>query len=144
MDNLLAAEPLLRERLLTSVTGIRSVRGARTLAEAGRHPPVSPSLFLVYEGAQRILGHGPNQAFDLHWLVVAAVRNPRAAEEGTQERHEAGALLMQICSALQGWEPDAEHGPLRMATPPEPLFHQGYGYYPLRFATRILIRGESP
>ncbi|MEO5341068.1 MAG: hypothetical protein H7837_11235 [Magnetococcus sp. MYC-9] len=143
MNDLFAAQGLLIDRLSSQLPALRLVKGVRELATLHERPGTTPAAYVLYDGQDMRMGAGQAQVVDQRWLVVLVVRSrrelaPVPAEGG--ERQEAGPLLIQLCRALLGWKPDAEHGPLALAQGPNPTFRDGFGFYTLRFVTRLTIR----
>ncbi|MBF0448585.1 MAG: hypothetical protein HQL67_10315 [Magnetococcales bacterium] len=143
MNNYFAAEALILTQLEQLNDSFRQIGAGRSLEAIREHPGAVPALFLIYDGQKPDLGAGREQAIHQQWLLVVVVRSARQMENGIQERIEAGPLLIRLCETLIGWQPDSEHGPLTLNTAPGPVYHHGYGYYPLRMSTRLILRGLS-
>ncbi|MBF0296681.1 MAG: DUF1834 domain-containing protein [Magnetococcales bacterium] len=143
MYDLFAAEPLILERLRQQMTAPRLVQGMRDREAVYTRTAVAPALYLVCDGQETRMGAGNEQVVDQAWLVVLAVRNARESDTGRAEREEAGPLLGDLARALLGWRPGPDHGPLRMAAAPGPVFGQGMAFFAMRFVTRLLLRGDG-
>jgi hypothetical protein len=142
MNNYFAAEALILERLQNLNAEFRLITTGRTLQDIQNHPAPVPALYLIYDGQEPYMGAGQEQAINQHWLLVITVRSARDRVTGAYERLEAGPLLIQLCETLIGWQPSAEYGPLTLNTAPGPIYNDGFGYYPARFSTRLILRGQ--
>lgn len=141
MNDYFSAQELILVRLIQQLPEFRLVRGARDLASVRARPGASPSAYVLYNGQEALVGAGREQAVAQQWLVVVVVKNLRDSVGGQGERQEVGPLLIQVCQALLGWKPGEEHGALAMANAPGPTFHEGFGFYPLMFTTRVIVQG---
>lgn len=144
MTDYLAAEALLLARLSDQVPGVKAVLAAADLEGVEEAKQVTPALHLVF-GGYRPLRQGQGAGGRLveteqTWWVVVAVKNLRTAKTGTDARAEAGPLLAAVLGALLGWKPSPDHAPLELAPAPRGGFSKGFGYYPLAFVTRVIMR----
>lgn len=142
MSNYFAVEGLILDRLRSSVGDFRLITTGRNLAGVQDHPGPVPAIYLIYDGQKPHMGAGLEQVIDQSWLLVIVVRSVRDLVAGSSERLDAGGLLLQVCEALLGWKPDGEYGPLTLNTAPGPTYDNGFGYYPVRFGTRMILRGK--
>lgn len=140
MDDLFAIQSLLIARLQEQIPELRLVRGARDLVSVQEQPGTAPSAYVIYDGQEAGIGAGQEQMVEQKWLVVTVVRNVRGALFGGEERQEAGPLLLHTCQTLLGWQPGSEFGALSLIHAPGPTFKQGFGFYPLRFSSRVILR----
>ena len=144
MESLFAVEPLIIARLKERVPGLRSVDGALDVMDAisGSRPP--PAAAVIWDGESVPRGDthqvGGEQIVEQRWLVVLGIRNVRAAATGGGLRDEAGPLLLQINATLQGWRPGLGFGRLSKAGAPPPHYQDGYAFFGLRYAVRIVMR----
>ncbi len=141
MDDFFSAESLLLDRLQTLQGAFRLITTARSQKALQDQPGPVPALYLVYDGQEPFLGAGQEQAIDQQWLLITVVRTGRETVSGSEERAMSGPLLIQLCETLIGWQPGAEYGPLTFKKVSGPLYHNGYGFYPLRVSTRLILRG---
>lgn len=146
MDDLLALEPLLIERLGASVQVPRlKVLGAADLEGVEEQSQHTPALHVLYRGYRPTTekGNGVIQQIEQTWLVVVVVRNVRDAHSGAGVRAAAGPIMHAVCAALLGWpRQHADFSPLRLASAPAAWFGKGVGYFPLAFTTNLHARGE--
>ncbi|MBF0614225.1 MAG: hypothetical protein G8237_04925 [Magnetococcales bacterium] len=141
MTDLLAAEPLILDRLRDRVALARQVHGARTFKAIPARTGAMPALYLIADGFQPLMRAGCEQAVEQVWLVVVAVRNLHDAEGGQGERREAGPLLFQVCQALIGWQPVPELGAMHLIASPGSVFSDEQALFSLRFAMRFVLCG---
>lgn len=98
---------------------------------------------VVYDGDRlgETAGRGAAQIVHQRWLVVLAVRNARGADTGEGARAQAGPLITALLTALQGWQPGADHRPLVRVAAPAPGYSPAFAYYPLAFEAPISVIG---
>ncbi|MBF0358949.1 MAG: hypothetical protein HQL70_10105 [Magnetococcales bacterium] len=142
MSNYFAAENLILNKLDNLNSDFKLITSARNLQELQNHPGPSPALYLIYDGQEPFMGAGSAQIIDQSWLTVIVVRSARDTVTGAFERLEAGPLIIKLCEALLGWQPDSQYGALTIKTAPGPIYNNGLGYYPVRFSTRLTLRGQ--
>ncbi|MBF0182790.1 MAG: hypothetical protein HQM06_00170 [Magnetococcales bacterium] len=143
MNDLFVAQDLLINRLTEQVNGLRVVQGLRDSAAMQEKPGTTPAAYVMYDGQDVRMQAGGAQVVDQKWLVILVTRSLRdapAAVAPAATRQEAGPLLIHLCRALLGWRPTMAFGPLTLLNAPNPSFRDGFSYYPLRFATRTVIR----
>lgn len=147
MDNHLALEGLLIERLKSAVPEFRGVLGMADLAAMQESSQVTPSAHVIYQGdtvpSGNSAGQGSAQVVVQTWLVVVAVRSARDTRGGSGAREEAGALMTRVIQALSGWMPGPEFRPMQRVNAPRPGFNAGFGYFPLAFETRFVTNGVN-
>lgn len=142
MDDFFSAQALIITQLMEQVPELRLVRGARDLASVRERPGTAPAAYVLYDGQNARIGAGREQMVEQKWMVVTVVRNARDAVFGHGERQEAGPILLHICQTLLGWQPGSEHGALSLIHAPGPSFKDGFGFYPLCFTTRVVLRPD--
>ena len=140
MKDLFSAQALIITQLTEQVPELRVVRGARDLPSIRERPGTTPAAYVLYDGQDAGVGAGREQVVEQKWLVVVVIRNARDALFGQGERQEGGPVLLHICQPLLGWQPGPEYGALSLIHTPAPSFNEGFGFYPLRFATRMVLR----
>ncbi|MBF0193483.1 MAG: hypothetical protein HQL71_02955 [Magnetococcales bacterium] len=143
MNNYFAAEALILNQLKNLENEFKLISTTRSLKELINHPSPTPALFLIYDGQEPFMAAGKEQVVDQQWLLVIVVRCARQTAAGAYERLEAGPLINTIATALIGWQPNNDFGPLALTTAPGPVYNNGYGYYQVRFSTRFTIRGAT-
>lgn len=136
LSDYLAASALIVDRLRDTVPGLRHVGAQTGLTALEQNTLAAPAVFVIYDGDRlgATAGYRAAQIVQQSWLVVLAVRN---VADHASARNEAGELLAQILTALTGWEPSADHGPLVREPAPRPEYSPGFGVYPLAFSTAI-------
>lgn len=77
------------------------------------------------------------------WLVVLAVGNYRASDTAAGVTADAGPLLSELVQALTGWAPSADFSKLVRQAAPRPGYLAGVGFFPLVFATTLVVEGLS-
>jgi len=149
MENYLAAEALIKQRLIDKVPAIPAhhVLSAADLDGVKENAQATPALHVIYfddevptgEGSQA--GTGRAQLVNQLWLVTLVVRNVKG-KTGAGNRNDAGLLIGPVLAALQGWRPSAEHGPLyRRKSPYRVTYRNGFGYFTYLFSTKISVTG---
>lgn len=136
----LAAGLLLMQRIRDAVPGVVAVLAARDLSRLAESTLQSPSVFVVYDGDRLgdAAGRGGARIVHQRWLVVLAVRNATQTDGGAALTTEAGPLISDLLSALQGWEPSEDHRPLYRVAAPLPGFSPAFGFYPLAFEAALI------
>lgn len=143
MNDLFAAQPLIIAHLTDQVTGVRLVQGIRDLSALHERPGTTPAAYVMYDGQELRMGAGQAQVVDQKWLIMVVTRHVRDTIQPSGERQEAGPLLIHVCRALLGWRPGSEYGAFSLVNAPNPSFRDGFGYYSLRFITRLTIQPAS-
>ena len=57
-------------------------------------------------------------------------------------RRDIGPMLGEINTALLGWKPSTEHGPLVKGNSPRAPYMPGFAYFPQVFTTAIPLEGD--
>jgi len=144
LDNYLAAEQLLIERLKQAVPEFARVSDWSEYSTLDESIAITPAAYVVYGGDQLrpAGGRGEVQRIDQIWGVVIVVRNVAQRLAGTAIREEAGPLMMQVLRALMGWQLADQLRPLERMAAPRPQYEKLVGYFPLQFATGLIIKGD--
>lgn len=146
-NDYLALEGLLISRLIDQVPALTDILGAADLDGVTDSQVAVPSAHIIYLGDQVPEGKnsqsGCSQIVYQRWLVYLVVRNLRSPVTGADNRADAGPLITQVNTKLQGWKPSTEFGELLRITPPPVRYHGGNGYFPLAYKARITTRGSS-
>lgn len=144
----LALEGLIIARIEAAAgvaLGLRRLCGAADLDGVKAEGQVTPAVYVLYAGervpAERTQ-QGAVQIIEQRWLAVLALKNRRDTRTGEAWRREAGPMLTRLNTALQGWRPSREYGPLIKAAAPGPGFEAGFGYFPLAYHSRIVLKGD--
>lgn len=143
MNDFLAAEPLIIQRLKDKVQCALRVDGAPELAAVQEESQVTPAIYVIYYGylPGRENGQQGVREIELRWIVVVCVRNLRDVKTGGGVREDAGPLIYDTMTALMGWRPDNHHTPLELEASPPPRIKPGFGYFPMVFKTKRTLRG---
>ncbi len=117
---------------------------AADLAGVEERAQMAPALFVVFDNynpAQEV-NRGRVQQVEQHWVIFVVTRNARGQHSGQGVRDDARPLLDLVTRALCGWEPHPDFGALYMGADTGPIYSEaGFGYFPLRFTTRCVVRG---
>lgn len=150
-----APEQLIVERLEARVAeavaagtwGDRKVPKVLTAGDAAmieERSQLAPALYVVLDGYAPVqeVARGSVQQVEQQWVVYATVRNAARAATGQGVRDDAAIMVDLVLKALCGWKPHADFGPLFMGSDKGPEYTDaGYGYFPIRFTTRCVVRG---
>lgn len=143
LENWLALEPLLIERIKSVVdVGVR-VAGVQDIAEVNEETLGDQAVLVVYDGDHPggSAGAGDASIDFQRWLVVITVRHAAQGDGGAGKRSRAGKLISKVKRALSGWDPSADFGELTKIPAPRPGYSAAFGYFPLAYET-YLIDGE--
>ncbi len=145
MDDYFVAERWIIDRLIDQVPELRAVEGAQSLNGVAASSRSSPMAAVIWGGETPLTGDnyrvGRGQIIDQQWMILLVVRNARNVGTGGGIRAEAGPLLIKINSALQNWKPAPGFGRLIKMATPGPRYEDGYGFFALRYSTRITMQG---
>lgn len=101
----------------------------------------SPALHVIYAGdvvSNDSAGQRSRLMIGQRWLVVLAVRNPKAQLKDTTEiRTAAGLIVPKLLNALQGWAPVEWMRPLGRVGGPAAGYSSAFAYFPFMFEGRI-------
>ncbi|BAK76497.1 hypothetical protein NH8B_2111 [Pseudogulbenkiania sp. NH8B] len=133
--NHLAFGGLLVSRLRAELTDIRNIgqRGELDEVISGSGQGL-PAIAVIYRGD--LVRSGSEQAAGgtrivQQWLVVVAVKVAGAPDRALLD---AGDLLGRVRGAVLDWFPGHEpYGAIEAATPPQALYLNGCGFFPLAF-----------
>lgn len=140
---LLDAGPLLETRLRQRCpTAGDNVFTTDSLAGVKERSQVTPALHLVLHSYPKVPGEDGMSLWQEIWLVVAVVKHARQGP-GQQAalRAAAAPLLAEVLAALDGWKCPGTIGRVNALTPPNPLFTESFGYFPLAFEVRVATDG---
>lgn len=121
---------------------------AADAANVEERSQMAPALYVVLDSYAPTQGqqgsYGRVQQIEQQWVVYAVVRNARSHDRAQGVRDDAAALVDLVIGALCGWAPSADFNPFRMMPDSGPIYSDaGFGYFPLRFETRCVVRGAE-
>lgn len=145
LDNYLAAEQLIIERLKKEITEFVDVSNWTDYSTIKETAISTPSAYVLYRGDRPLEagGKGAVQRVDQLWAVVIVVRNVTQKRGGENIRETAGPLMMRTLRALMGWQLADQYRPLERVPAPEPTYGDFVGYFPLQFTTGLILKGDT-
>ena len=142
MQNYLALETLIQQRLKAEVSGLKAVKAAADLEDVNQQNQVTPAAYVIYSGDRVVdapagrAGKGAAQSVYQTWLVMVSTRYLKNYKGPAED---AGKVLYDIIQALAGWQAGAEFPrPLRRVNAPKPEYLGGYGYFYLGFEAQLI------
>ncbi|MDD3610467.1 MAG: hypothetical protein PHI49_12040 [Halothiobacillaceae bacterium] len=135
----------IRDRLAEALPALRQVRIAASLAEIADWQPVSPAVWVIWDGDRvaESAGRGQAQLVRQRWVVALIVRSLKDAASGGGVIEAAGPLLSRLLALLMGWQPPMPGcRPLERTDAPQPGYGAGYGYFPLAFLAPLHLHGD--
>jgi hypothetical protein len=141
IENFLTLEGMILDRLRTAVPSIVRLLTVAELADLAEGALPVPAVHVIYGGysPEFETGSGTLQQIQQTWLTAVSVRNVRHPRTGAGVRQDAGPLIMTVLQSLSGWRPSEDFTALRLASAPDPVITQGYGYFPLAWTTQLLL-----
>ena len=142
MDNYLALEEMIRNRLRGEAKGLQAVKRADDFQDASQRNQVTPAAYVIYAGdritqtAGAQAGAGSAQAVHQTWLVMICTSS---AQDYTGAVDTAGKVIYSVIKALAGWQPPGFGRPLRRVNAPAPEYLGGFGYFYFGFETQLII-----
>lgn len=137
-----AAEQAIVDRLTTSVPDLKQVLTPFSIADMVESSQPSPAAHVIYGGDSVVgneAGSGSSRTINQRWLVVLAVRTPKAQLQNTTEiRVLAGTIIPKILGSLQGWAPVTWMRPLGRVSGPAAGYSSSFAYFPFMFEGRII------
>lgn len=143
--SLLAAEPLIVERLRTLVPEAK-VLCAEDLDGIEESDQPTPALHVVYSGFRvtETSGRGTAAMTNQTWLVVAVVKHAGQSNRAASEvKQRARPLVDAAVNALMGWRPALNITPLQLASGPAPRWRSPYYYFPLAFTASVPVEAAK-
>lgn len=148
-NNLLAVYPRILERMKT-VPGVKSVREVGDLnhllnsADKRRMAAaVDGAVYVVFGGSSPddAAGMGKFVKETLYFTFVLCRHNP--GEKSIL--YEAGATLVAIQQAFQGWDAGREYaaGPFRRAASPAIEYNDRFVFFPISFTVPAVLRAKA-
>lgn len=144
ITNYFEAEDAIVQRLRDSVPELKDVLTPFGLAEMMESSQNSPVAHVVYAGdsvpGSTEAGQGASRVVVQKWLVIIAVRTPRAQLQKTTEiRTLAGMIIPKVLGCLQGWAPVSWMRPLGRASGGPPAgYSSSFAYFPFMFEGRVI------
>ena len=144
----LDTEALIIARLqakLAAASNTARVFAASQMALIDERQQIVPAIYVVFDGYDptQSVGNGRVQQIEQHWTITVAVRNAYGQVSAEGVRNDAEPLLALVLAALCGWTPGAEFSGMVLAPGGAPVFGEGFGYFPLHFRTRTMVRGST-
>ncbi len=137
----------LSERVAAADWGERKVPKVLTAADSEgveERSQLAPAFFVVLDSYAPVeqVARGRVQLVEQAWVIFVVVRNASRTASAGGVRDDAKAMIDLVTSALCGWEGHPDFSPLYMGRDTGPIYSDaGYGYFPLRFTTRCVVRG---
>lgn len=140
--NYFAAEEAIVKRLQEQVSELKAVLTPFSIGDMIESSQPSPAVHVIYGGdvvSGNEVGNGTRRTIDQRWLVVLAVRTPKAQLQNTTEiRVLSGELIPKILRSLQGWAPVEWMRPLGRVSGPAAGYSSSFAYFPFMFEGRIV------
>jgi len=135
------AEDLIIARLEAAFDDEIRIKTASDMAGIEEGRQALPAIYVVYSGFEptRQIGQGALQEVEHSFYVVVAIENRKDAAFG---RRKAEWMVDVAISALSGARLNSDHQPLLLKSAPQPVYTEGFAYFPLAFATRAHYRGS--
>lgn len=112
------------------------------LAGVKERSQVTPALHVVLHSYRPLSDDsGPTSRWSEIYLVVIVVKHARQVSGTDAIRNAAEPLLAEALAALDGWRCPGCIGTVRAIDPPNPLFTDSFGYFPLAFAVESVTEG---
>jgi hypothetical protein len=142
IEDYFGAEEAIVERLREAIPELKDVLTPFSIGDMLESSQPSPCIHIIYGGdvlPTVEAGKGEARAVGQRWLVVLAVRTPKAQLQKTTEiRKIAGATIPKILQSLQGWKPVEWMRPLGRVSGPAAGYSSSFAYFPFMFEGRIL------
>jgi len=132
MNDYLFMQPLLIERIKSTVSGLAQVDSLFTLGDLSKQNKASPACWVIYCGDTPNDDQQGQSKVIQYWAAVLATRYP--------QQKETGELLGQIIAALSDWQPkESGVSPIIRAKDPQPVsFEHDFLCFPLLFEARFI------
>jgi hypothetical protein len=137
----------LEERIALADWGARRVPRVLTAADAANveeRSQLAPAYYVVLDNyaPTQVQGNGRVQQIEQQWVIYSVLRNAIRHDSAQGVRDDAHMLIDLAISALCGFVVHSDFAPLSMLADTGPIYSDaGFGYFPLRFATRCVVRG---
>lgn len=144
MDNYLAAEQLIIDRLKAAFSALPALAGVHVLSAADldgveEARQLTPAVHVIYDGDDLgdSAGDGVDHIVRQRYLTVVVTRNVRGIKTGKAAREDAGVIVLATLGALGGWQPSSEHGEVVRIPGPRPTYRTGHQYIPIAWHTAV-------
>lgn len=146
-NNLLAVYPLILERM-AAVPGVKAVKEIGELSEivaAAREKrkvsPLDGAVYVVY-GGETVADTAARSAQSKHTLHFTFILAKTYTAGGKSPLYEAGAVLTAIQTAFAGWDAGREYTASEFRRIPSPAieYNDGYAFFPISFATDVVVK----
>lgn len=147
LEDLIVAR--LEERVASHAWGDRKVPKVLVAADGAdveERSQFAPAYYVVFDNYEPVqeVNRGIVQQIAQHWVIFVVVRNAKKHASAQGVRDDGAVMADLALSALLGWKGHADFSPLYMAADTGPVYSDaGYGYFPLRFTTRCVVRGAE-
>lgn len=142
ISNYFGAEDAIVKRLQEQVPELKAVLTPFSIGDMVESSQPSPAVHVIYGGdvvSGNETGNGVRRTIDQRWLVVLAVRTPKAQLQNTSEiRVLSGELIPKVLRSLQGWAPVEWMRPLGRVSGPAAGYSSSFAYFPFMFEGRII------
>ena len=142
ISNYFGAEDAIVKRLQEQVPELKAVLTPFSIGDMVESSQPSPAVHIIYGGdvvSGNETGNGARRTIDQRWLVVLAVRTPKAQLQNTSEiRVLSGELIPKVLRSLQGWAPVEWMRPLGRVSGPAAGYSSSFAYFPFMFEGRII------
>ncbi len=142
INNYFGAEDAIVKRLQEQVPELKAVLTPFSIGDMVESSQPSPAVHVIYGGdvvSGNETGNGARRTIDQRWLVVLAVRTPKAQLQNTSEiRVLSGELIPKVLRSLQGWAPVEWMRPLGRVSGPAAGYSSSFAYFPFMFEGRII------
>jgi hypothetical protein len=142
ISNYFGAEDAIVKRLQEQVPELKAVLTPFSIGDMVESSQPSPAVHVIYGGdvvSGNETGNGARRTIDQRWLVVLAVRTPKAQLQNTSEiRVLSGELIPKVLRSLQGWAPVEWMRPLGRVSGPAAGYSSSFAYFPFMFEGRII------
>jgi len=125
-------QPLLIERIKTTVPGLAQVDSVFALADIERQSAASPACWVIYCGDEANDNPRQKSVVTQYWAVVLTTQYP--------DTKQTGDLLGKLINALSDWQPhESSCQPLTRAKERLPVqFENDFLCFPLLFSARFI------
>jgi hypothetical protein len=148
----LSAGSLIEARIVAKAPAIKRVAAMGNLYSLLEAEPTEflkqvsgqlPAAYVGFDGETigDTTGDGITHVVLQRWLIVLVVGNYRNADRAEGVVDAAGPLLSTLVAALTGWHPSTDFTELIRQSAPRPGYLAGVGFFPLSFATALVVEG---
>lgn len=139
--NYFEAESAIVKKLSDDVKEVKDILTPFGIDDMVESSQPSPALHVIYGGdvvTGGTVGNGERRTIDQRWLIVLAVRSPKAQLQRTAGiRDLSGKIIPKVLASLQGWAPVKWMRPLVRVSGPAAGYSSSFAYFPFMFEGRI-------